>query len=449
MARTDAFVAATRFGLGARPGDLARIDDLGPRPWLRAQLAEADPAVDARLATLPASTVGVLRMAEARMANEDSREMFKEETRDAFQEEQALLLSAAASSATPFRERLVAFWANHFTVSITRKEVVGVAGAFEREVVRAHLDGRFDEMLVASTRHPAMLGYLDNFRSTGPDSPVGRRTGKGLNENLAREVLELHSLGVGGGYGQADVEALARLLTGWSLDLGEPSAFWPMPGSAGTGGFAFHAARHQPGPITLLGKTYGGGGEQDGLAALRDLAHHPSTARHVARKLARAFVADDPPAAAVAALESAFVASGGHLPTVHAALVELPQAWTDPLPKLKTPWDLVLSTARMLGGSDGQLLLKSLRHLGQMPYQAPSPKGWPDEAVAWAGPEAVLARLEWAEMVSRNAPPTDPVALAQDALGPVLTPRTAHAMEKAGWRDGLALLLVSPEFQRR
>jgi uncharacterized protein (DUF1800 family) len=265
-------------------------------------------------------------------------------------------------------------------------------------------------------------------------------------------VLELHTLGVHGGYVQGDVEAFARLLTGWSIDVGDRDASGARSG--GTGAFTFYPQRHEPGVVTLLGRRYAKGTEVDGLDALHALALHPSTARHVATKLARAFVADAPPPSAIGKLEEAFRSSGGHLPTVHRALVDLDEAWAAPLQKLKSPWDLVQSTSRMLGpasevGPDGMRLLKSLLFLGQLPYQAPSPKGWPDEALAWTGPEAVLARLEWAEEVARRLPITDVPALARSVLGPVFTSRTAQVMEGLDGRAALATLIGCPEFQRR
>jgi uncharacterized protein (DUF1800 family) len=395
-------------------------------------------------------------MVGMRGADEDARKDFREAQRDQFTQEQAVHLAVSASSDRPFRERLVQFWANHFTVSITRGEVVGVAGSFEREVIRRHLDGHFADLLVASTRHPAMLAYLDNFRSTGPDSRAGRRSGKGLNENLAREVLELHTLGVHGGYDQDDVEALASLLTGWSLDIGEGGANRVRMALGGaptsSGAYQFHDHRHQPGAKTLLGVRYAQGGEEEGIAALRDLAAHPATAHHVATKLVRHFVADEPPPAAVARVEQAFVDSDGHLPTVAEAVIRSPEAWGEPLSKLKTPRDLVVSTARALGYADqGDAMLQSLRFLGQLPYQAPSPKGWPDTAAAWLGPEAVLSRVEWAEEVARHTPTHAEQAgeLAQDLLGPVLSRRTQRAIARAEGTEALTTLLASPEFQRR
>jgi uncharacterized protein (DUF1800 family) len=345
----------------------------------------------------------------------------------------------------PFRERLVAFWANHLTVSIARKEVVPLVGAFERDVVRPGIDGSFADLVVASARHPAMLAYLDNGRSIGPASVAGRKSGRGLNENYARELLELHTLGVDGGYTQAAVQGLAALLTGWTVDgAGEGPAMYPV--GRDTDGFVFRPERHEPGPQSVLGRTY-----TDAEAAIRDLAAHPSTARHVAVRLARHFVADDPPESSVTALEQAFRTSAGHLPTVHRALVSLEPAWT-PLGKVKSPWDLVVSTQRAFGTEpSGDRMLESLKFLGQIPYDAPSPQGWPDRAEAWIGGGSMLTRIDWAGRVARKARGMglDAAALAEDVLGPVLDPQTRRAIARAPGQEALVMLIASPQFQRR
>lgn len=440
MSTTEAFVAANRFGLGARPGELAFLAENGPREILRTQLLAPDPLVSSRLVALPPSTASFQRLLALREARDEEggREEMRETLKQAFVSEQAVHLAATAQSTMPLRERLVAFWANHLSISIQRREVTAVAAAYEREVIRAHLDGPFEDMLLASARHPAMLAYLDNARSVGPGSMAGRRSGRGLNENYARELLELHTVGVDGGYGQPDVEALARLLTGWTVENGRG-----LPSGAEVGAFSYRPERHEPGSAAVMGRSY-----PDAEQALRALAVHPSTARSVATKLARAFVADDPPQRAVAALTRAWQESAGHLPTVHRALLELPEAWAQPLAKVKSPWDLVMSTARLLGAWDGALLLASLKELGQLPYDAPSPQGWPDRAEAWLSPGALLDRIAWAQRVSRQGT-HDALALARDALDPVLSGPTRRALSGLPPREALAVLLSCPEFQRR
>src|SRR6185503_5190084 len=223
----DAVLAATRFGFAARGDDLAMVAH-DPRGWVLRQLAAAPAPLPGNL---PASSQMVVAEFEMRRdrGDEAAKRDFNQRVRGVYLAEIAARSDAAANSETPLLERLTRFWSNHFTVSILRPVVRGFAAAFEREAIRPHVTGRFADMLLAVAQHPAMLLYLDNAVSIGPDSMAGIRRGKGLNENLGRELLELHTLGVDGGYAQADVEALARILTGWSLDLatGELARFYP------------------------------------------------------------------------------------------------------------------------------------------------------------------------------------------------------------------------------
>ena len=220
-----------------------------------------------------------------------------------------------------FGERLAMFWANHFAISAAKGPHVRViAGAFEREAIRPHVFGRFADMLLAVETHPAMLFFLDNQQSFGPNSVAGQNRKRGLNENLAREILELHTLGVNGGYTQDDVTSLARIITGWTV-VGREGRLGP-PGT-----FAFFANAHEPGDQRLLGKTYVDAGFEQGRAALMDLARHPATATHVAVKLARHFISDDPPKALIDKLATTFKATEGDLAAVSTALVEAEESW--------------------------------------------------------------------------------------------------------------------------
>src|SRR5579875_764089 len=279
MPSTDvaaALIAATRFGFAARSGDLAAIGR-DPRGWVLAQLARAPAPLPGELPSGATMVVAEFEMRQQK-GDEEVKRAFNERVKAGYMAEIAARTGAAATSEAPLLERMTRFWSNHFTVSILRPAIRGFAPAFEREAIRPHVTGRFADMLFAVARHPAMLLYLDNAVSIGPDSIAGRRRGKGLNENLGREMLELHTLGVDGGYTQADVEALARILTGWSVArLRDP----------GPGTFHFFPPIHEPGPKTLLGRTYREAGYEEGQAALLDLAHHPATARHIATKLAR------------------------------------------------------------------------------------------------------------------------------------------------------------------
>jgi uncharacterized protein (DUF1800 family) len=290
---------------------------------------------------------------------------------------------------------------------------------------------------------------------------VGVRSGKGLNENLGREILELHTLGVDGGYTQDDVIALAKILTGWSLDRGPGPVGMLMNAAMGgtaEGGFRFYPPRHEPGQKKLLGKTYpeGFGG---GVQALTDIANHPATARHIATKLATHFIADEPPPESVSRLETAFHDSGGNLMRVYEALVDDPAAWRPEPAKFRTPIEYVTAAMRIAGQDRVAALdettigpiIQSARAMGEAPFAAPSPKGWPDEADAWTGADAILQRVEWASSAAeRLGPQSDPVKLADEALGSMLTNQTRTAIARAASpSQGLALLFASPEFQRR
>jgi len=338
----------------------------------------------------------------------------------------------------------VIFWSNHFTVSTRRPLIYGLAGAFEREAIRPHVNGRFADMLLAVVRHPAMLVYLDNIRSIGPDSAAGRRGGRGRNENLAREVLELHTLGVDGGYNQDDVIALANILTGW------------MAGSARggpPGRFQFMAPAHQPGTQTLLGRRYADEGAAQGERALDDLARHPATARHIARKLARHFISDDPPDSAIAQLAERFEDSDGNLAALGAEIVSLEPAWQPRPGKIKTPWELMVAAGRALWPvqPDSEWTLKTLHTMGQMPFSAPSPAGWDDIAAPWIGGDALMRRLDWAERAAaRLGQVPDPERLADTVLDGAGDDATRLAVSRApSARTAVALLLASPGFQRR
>jgi uncharacterized protein (DUF1800 family) len=325
----------------------------------------------------------------------------------------------------------VRFWSNHFTVSVTKGRVRGIAGAFEREAIRPFVTGNFVDMLLAVTRHPAMLIYLDNQASVGPDSRLGLRRSKGLNENLAREILELHTLGIDGGYSQGDVIALAKMLTGWSVS-GKRSSH--------AGKFKFNARRHEPGTKQFLGRRFPEDREEEAEQALRTLANHPFTARFVATKLAPHFVADNPSSDVVDQLQKKFKETGGDLGAMARELVTLSAVWDKPLTKVKSPSELVISVLRMLGAPEKpKHTIQPLRLMGQLPFSAPSPAGWPDTAKDWISLESLLRRTR-----------QDPVALADPAFGPVAREETLLAIKRApSRRAALSLLLSSSEFQRR
>jgi uncharacterized protein (DUF1800 family) len=452
--QSQAVIAANRFGLGARPGelDMAAGD---PRGWLEAQL-DAPPALQEGMPRGDALLADYLRLAtEQAMAAKAFQNdpmgkrpapasKFSGET---YLAEVTARTRAAVTSAAPLGERLTWFWANHFTVSsATVPSVNPIAGAFEREAIRPHVFGAFADMLLASTRHPAMLIYLDNVGSVGPDSAVGKKTRRGLNENLGREILELHTLGVTGGYSQRDVTTFAKALTGWSVDR-------DRDGSPGDGGYRYDAGSHEPGAKTILGNTYPEDGEGEVLAVLRDLAAHPATANHVATKLARHFIADEPPESAVERLSRVFLDTGGDLGEVTRALIRMDEPWTA-VGKIKSPYELLVSALR---GLDMEMpaapaLVGSLSTLGQRPFSAPAPTGWPDTADDWAGPYALSRRIEWAARLAGAAKQDGPAAdaLARSMLGGSASALLIESLQRAKDRpQALSLLLASPGFQRR
>jgi len=515
MSLQDAAIAANRFGLGARPGELKAIAG-DPRGWLKAQLTP-EKALPAPLAALPDTqddltafrrwivasglikSVGAYQDAMKPGAPHPADGMAAMNRQGAapapaaqdegyaaalsgqpqvlkvddpgFTVEKSFIawfgpryvqavkarIDVAATTERPFFERLVHFWGNHFTVSSAKPETQAMPPSFERDVARRHAADNFHAMLLASTQHPGMLIYLDNFVSVGPNSllvrhpmlmPAAYRERlKGLNENLAREILELHTLGVRSGYTQDDVTTFAKVITGWTV---KPE------GHAGgeTGLFNFVGALHEPGAKTVLGQAYPQDGVEQGEAVLRALARHPATARFVATKLVRHFVADAPPPRAVDAIATTFQKADGDLAAVCAALVDLPEAWTPAPAKVKPPEDYLVSTVRGLGGPqlNGVQLTALFSRMGQRPYFAAGPNGWSDIGADWIGPDAVWKRLEFAHAVGQGMASAglNPLAVGDDILGPQMSPATRDAVGRAeSPAQGLALLLVSPEFQRR
>ena len=311
--------------------------------------------------------------------------------------------------------------------------------------------GRFEDLLLAVVRHPAMLLYLDQAQSIGPRSRRGsraeerQRRGPGLNENLAREILELHTLGVRSGYTQEDVTEFARALTGWTL---------PGDGASDSDEtFRFVPALHEPGPRTILGRTYAEGGEEQARAVIHDLAAAPATALHIATKLARHFVSDDPPPALVQRLADTFARTSGDLTSVYRELVASPEAWQSASGKFKSPWDWSISSLRALGrrGLAPAPAANLMTQLGQPVWRPGSPAGYNDMAPTWAAPDALMRRVEVAQRLAQEAgDAVDARRLAPRVLPGALSEATAAAIARAeSGVTALALLLVSPEFLRR
>jgi uncharacterized protein (DUF1800 family) len=453
-----AAIAVTRFGLGAKPGELlaARGD---PQGWLTAQirpgLGADQPQVDPT--TSAQRLIEFREYQKQRQAAKQSGQnfdpvkfagqMIRHDTGTDF----LARVQLAAATDADFRERWALFWCNHFTVAAIKLQTATLVGPFEQEAIRPHVFGRFEDMLVASSSHPGMLLYLDQAQSVGPDTVAAMflsRGGKqaGLNENLAREIMELHTVGVEAAYTQGDVTEFARAMTGWSIGgLRESDDV--------AGKFLFRPAAHEGGVRTIMGKRYPQAGMEQARAVMKDLAASPHAAHHVAVKLARHFVADDPPPTLVARLERSYIGTGGDLGELAKTLVLAPEAWSPDAVKFKTPYEFLVSSWRAASVTPGDVtqIAPILTGMGQKPFSAPSPKGWPEEAEVWCAPDAVIKRMAWAQsLAAQSLNGRDPDQLARDALGARLTPLVATAISRAETREeGLAILLMSPEFQRR
>jgi uncharacterized protein (DUF1800 family) len=472
-------IAVLRFGLGARPGELSTVR-ADPKAWLKQQLSGAVPLLSSEplprsdsiyAAYLAARQEQRMQRSAAAQANEADAKPADgnvvNAVREVYQPQyRAQVLARAQSAAAtdrPLAERLVHFWSNHFAVSSDKGVVYGLAGTLENEAIRPHVNGRFLDLLTAVEQHPAMIAFLDNQNSVGRESADAQRARRaaerrdaqdapkrrfGINENLAREILELHTLGVNGGYSQADVTSFAQIITGWSIGGGNGRFAGGTPGQ-----FYFRDNLHEPGAKTFLGKTYRQTGLAQGEAVLADLARHPATAHFIATKLVRHFMADEPPATAVERVTAAFLKSGGDLPLVYKALIDAPEAWQIEARKFKTPQDFVFSSLRALNVSPQkpQEVISSFELLGQRQYTPGSPAGWPDNAKSWDGSDALMHRVLWAaRFADKFDRGTDPVELATSSLGNYARPETLTALRRAASSgQALALLLMSPEFQRR
>lgn len=445
----DAAIAATRFGYGARPGEL-RVIASDPRGWLLSQLDA--PALPSRFADLPKSNDIIAGFLSVRDAGAEARRAYRRRTVAGVKQEALAHTAHALETDAPFQERLIRFLANHFTISAQNPRGLPLTYIHEREAIRPNAMGALSRLLTESVRHPAMLLFYDNVRSIGPYSEVGLSRERGMNENLAREVLELHTLGTGAEIDQGDVMALAKMLTGWSI---------AGPKETNPGTFTFRPRWHEPNAKMLLNRLYPEAGVLEAEAALDTLSRQERTVRNIAAKMARHFVDDDPPGELIADMLQGFVSGGNSIAGMAKGMVQSRSAWRPAQFKVKTPEDLVLSTARALGmGAEAAApALRSMRVLGQPQKSPPSPAGWPDRAEAWLAPQQLLERVEWgAAMAYRaargaksggaNEMPISDHALA--ILGPLLSQATHRRLTVTADRpQALALLLAAPEFQRR
>lgn len=472
-ARAQAALALHRFGLGPRrgtsDGSIAAIAG-DPRGALRAEIGRPnagqinDPALlSAAAASRAAFEDNAARRARQIVATRAQQQGAPAvmnaslETQDAaapnmaaapppvaqqiLAKEAAARFRAAAAAGIGFAERLVWFWSNHFCISAN--DVPAMAGGYEREAIRPHIFGRFVDLLIAAESHPAMLAYLNNASSIGPDSVAGINRNRGLNENFAREVMELHTLGVRTGYTQDDVIRFAKVLTGWTII---PTVDNPDHGAE----FVFNRRLHEPGPQTVMGKTYADTGADQARAVLTDLAKHPATAHHIATKLARHFVADQPSPALVQRLTATFLKTDGDLKEVTLALIEAPEAWAAPRTKLKPPaqWMAALLRAMDIPDPDMRRVLPSLALLGEPLWRPPAPNGFSDDSAVWI--TGLSQRLDIANATGENnAARIDPLTLVDDAIGPLASADTRQTVARAATRgQGIALLLMAPEFLR-
>lgn len=473
------YLAANRFGLGRRYDDpetgdakevlLRQIEAFDPAPPAIAAL-EGRAAIaaayadyrDDRQAMRRAKADAAPTSAEEAAMDPELRRLSRSAIRDHYVAAAAARLASAVDTPTPFPERLAHFWSNHFAVSADKLPVIGFAGNYEFEAIRPHIMSKFADLLIAAVRHPAMLLYLDQAQSFGPGSPVATRIrqrrgrpGPGLNENLAREILELHTLGVRTGYTQADVTAFAKALTGLTVaGLGRGAGQRLMPADARAGDTLFIEPLHEPGAQTILGKRYDQRGAAQAEAVLRDLAVHEATARHIATKLARHFAGDTPPPALVERLAGDFRETGGDLASLYRTLVASPEPWAAEPAMFKSPWDWTVSMLRGLkvdALGQRQNLAAMFAQLGQPLWRPGSPAGYDDRVATWAGPAALMRRVEFASRVAgRIGDRVDARRLAPLLLADALTPATEQTIARADSPgQGIAILFASPAFLRR
>jgi uncharacterized protein (DUF1800 family) len=452
----DAFIASKRFGLGAAPGELSAMAG-DPRGALAEAIAAGRkvPSPGLVVPSIPDYVHAGFAWRDKRkqlLAKDKSTDALKKVRREmgrnpfilAYEDAAAARTAHAISTTEPFLERLVQYWSNHFTISAGKGGVIrGLAGHYEHTAIRPHVLGSFRDMLHAVVKHPMMLGYLDNRKSIGPNSKVGKRKNRGLNENLAREILELHTLGVNGGYTQEDVTNFARILTGWTY-------YGPKHEAAYT--FRYHVRVHEPGTWVVLNHQFPDTGLEQGEAVLDLLAGHPATARYVATRFARHFVSSTPPQSLVAKLEQTFLDTHGDLAELAHALVTADEAWVPDMPKLLPPYDFMVAAYRATGAPFKKPFFRNtLNNLGQPLWAPPSPEGWPDEDDAWKTPSALLERLDVANTIaSRSAGSGDVSAWLNEIFADALDDTTLQTLRRAESRQqAIALALMTPQFQRR
>ena len=477
---TNAAIAMNRFGLGARPSASGTIS---PTECLKSQIGKYDPALSASASQPSRASIAAsfrdyqLDPKDRQVAGKDAAatmlgdsvtqidptkiEKVVNTLRLQYVAAVDARIDAAITSDTDFAERLVHFWSNHFAVSIDKLPVLALAGDYEFTAIRPHIMGKFSDLLFAAVTHPAMLLYLDQAQSIGPNSPLAAKVAArrnrilGLNENLAREILELHTLGARTVYDQSDVTEFARALTGFTVGgMGKGPIQRLMAQNGKDGDSQFFAAIHEPGDRNVIGRRYGQQGAAQARAILSDIATHPATAKHIATKLAQHFAGDVPPPSLVARLEKSFLESGGDLPKLYRTLIDSPEMWLAKQAKFKSPWDWVISSLRALNVRElpnNRQSANMLAQMGQPIWKPGSPAGFSDMTENWAGGAALMRRVEIASRIAeRSANRVDARTLAPRILSAQLSALTAESIARAeSPSQGLALFLLSPEFLRR
>ena len=433
-------ISQIRFGYGL--GGVGPIDTHVDALLEQAGLSAK---IKARLSTKDRAKVYLAYRDARKSNNEAAKKMARQAlARNSVNDVRSILQNAVTGPG--FGERLVQFWADHFTVAAKGPILRVLAPDVVDNAVRPNIAGRFSDMLRAVTLHPGMLVYLNQVQSFGPNSRAGKRTGKGLNENLAREVLELHTLGVGSTYSQTDVRSFANLLTGLSADKG---------------GFKFRKGLVEPGRHVVLGRDYSG--QMDGIEqALEDIALHPDTAHHLAGKLITHFIGGTPDPDLVDRMAQVYRASRGGLLETYAVLLDHESAWSETFQKVKTPFDYVVSAMRATGATKSDIsaikpndirqgVAGAMQLMGQQMFMPPGPDGWDEAPEAWITPPGLAARIRWAVAFSERIQENhDPRTFLDRALADAASPLLRFAVSGSESRvEGLALTLVSPEFNRR
>lgn len=437
------YIIANRFGFGVDPKNSKQLNR-NPYLWVKNQLNQKETDTPYIKSLASSSDLNKKLLAVRATKDRNKIKAVEKSFRKLFANEIKQRTLHAINTNCPFLERLTYFWSNHFTVSVQKRELFHLAGAFEREAIRPNILGDFSDLLINAIMHPAMLVYLDNIRSFGPNSKRGINRKKGLNENLAREILELHSLGVDGGYVQEDVIALAKLITGWTVaNRGEKA-----------GQFSFAKNAHEPGVIEFFGRHYENPGFHRGKAALKYIANHPKTAEHIARKLVIHFISEDAPEAIVKKIKQTFIVNSGDLKKVYLKLAFLGNDWASKYSKVKTNQDLIISLGRAATKGlieNNKYYFNSFKFLGNSPFSANSPAGYSDLNSEILNSRTIMRRLEWAELAGAKVQfDYPPEQLSKIILGNHMSEDTFNAIKNApSKRYAYAILFASPEFQRR